>query len=82
MNSSKFKQQEKWNINEIRKHLHIMYLSDIVTLDGRRIGKHIMKGNIRQSTLNSPRAFPNTYWKAKWKNCMTTISKKLTKYYH
>ena len=81
MKSSKFKYQEKWNINEIRKHLNIMYLSDIVTIDGKRIGKHVIKGNVRSSTLNWPRAFPNAYWKAKWKNCINLMTKKSIKYY-
>ena len=79
MNSYKFKYQEKGNINEIRKHLNIMYLSAIVTLDGRRIGKHIMKGNICNSALNWLQAFPNAYWKAKWKNCMNLMTKKINK---
>ena len=29
-----------------QKHLHNTYLSDIVTLNGRRIGNHIMKGTL------------------------------------
>ena len=58
---------EIWSINETRKHLKNIYLSDIITLDGRRIGRHVIYGYIQDSSYNWPRDFPNRCLKAKWK---------------
>ena len=46
------------NLNEIRKHLQIILLSDIVTLNGEKLTDEIEEGISRKSSLQWPATFP------------------------
>ena len=52
-----FRKMEKWNFNEIRKHLKIILLSDIVNLKGIMIDGEVINGATRESNLVWPRMF-------------------------
>ena len=68
-----FTKTEKWNFNEIRKHLKIILLSDIVNLKGDTIEGEVINAETRESNLVLKRTFMNRNWRKNWKNLFSTV---------
>ena len=68
------------NINEIRKHLQILLLWDIVTLNGKRLTQDIEGGISRKSNLSWPENFPKRNWKKLRKESLAQLHPHFLKY--
>ena len=68
-----FTKTEKWNFNEIRKHIKIILLSDIVNLKVIMIESEVINGVTRESNLVWPRMFMKIQWRKTLKNLSSTV---------